>query len=253
MHGIGAGQQFQRGAHADAVIVGFDRGRADEEAVAGARHDIKRPARMHQTDRARQRDLRRFDDDDLALDAAQIGAGIVARGDAAAIDHHAVEIVRRRRRLEFDRHTGGAQRVVQGGQNLARIDMALSLEVQAVREAPGQHGLELGKFIGVDVPVRAGQPVETLDIGAVARMRDHQRAVERRLRQRLAPQIERAQAEAGDQIFCGLALAIRRQHAAGPMAGGLRHRWHRCVRKALPCSPPWRTVAPATFRRCRRR
>ena len=55
-------------------------------------------------------------------------------------------------------------------------------------------------------------------------MRHHQRAVERRVRKMLAPEIERADAEPRDHGLRGFRLAPRRQHAAGPMAGGMRHR-----------------------------
>ena len=60
---------------------------------------------------------------------------------------------------------------------------------------------------------------EALIIGAVARMRHHQRAIERRVGKLLAPQIERADAKPRDQRLRGFALALRRQHAAGPMRG----------------------------------
>ena len=69
-----------------------------------------------------------------------------------------------------------------------------------------------------------GQPGKTLEIVAVAGVRHHQRTVERGIRQMLAPQIERAQAEPADDGLGDLALAPRRQHAAGPVAGGERHR-----------------------------
>jgi hypothetical protein len=68
-----------------------------------------------------------------------------------------------------------------------------------------------------------GQFRKTLEIGAVARMRHHQRAVERGFGKMLAPQIERTDAEPADHRLRGFGLAPRRQHAAGPMAGGERH------------------------------
>src|SRR2546425_687621 len=70
----------------------------------------------------------------------------------------------------------------------------------------------------------AGQFGKALKVAAVARMRHHQRAVERGVGKMLAPEIERADAEPADQGFRRLRLAPRRQHAAGPMAGGKRHR-----------------------------
>ena len=68
-----------------------------------------------------------------------------------------------------------------------------------------------------------GELRKTFEIGAVARMRHHQRAVERGVGKMLAPQIERADAEPADHGLGGLGLAPRRQHAAGPVAGGERH------------------------------
>src|SRR5438046_10282703 len=69
----------------------------------------------------------------------------------------------------------------------------------------------------------AGQFGKALKVAAVARMRHHQRAVERGVWKMLAPEIERADAEPADDGLRHLCLAPRRQHAAGPMAGGKRH------------------------------
>ncbi len=68
-----------------------------------------------------------------------------------------------------------------------------------------------------------GQPGKALEIGAVARMRQHQRSVERGVRQFRAPQIQRASAKSRDHGFGRFALAPWRQHAAGHVAGRLRH------------------------------
>jgi hypothetical protein len=46
VHGIGGAEQFQRRAHADAGVLGLDRGRAQHEFVVAARDHIERPARM---------------------------------------------------------------------------------------------------------------------------------------------------------------------------------------------------------------
>src|SRR5260370_39554939 len=64
---------------------------------------------------------------------------------------------------------------------------------------------------------------KTFEVGAVARMRDYQRAVERRVRKMFAPKVERADAEPADHGLRGLGLAPGREHAAGPVAGRLRH------------------------------
>ena len=60
---------------------------------------------MDQPHRARELDLGRLDHDHLALDAAQLALR-VARGQAAAIDHDAVEIVRVRVAAKFDPAAG---------------------------------------------------------------------------------------------------------------------------------------------------
>src|SRR6185312_9413584 len=56
-------------------------------------------------------------------------------------------------------------------------------------------------------------------------MRHHQRAVEWRIGQFAPPQIECAQAEPAYERFGFLALAIGREHAAGPVAGREHHRF----------------------------
>src|SRR5258708_24269774 len=67
------------------------------------------------------------------------------------------------------------------------------------------------------------EPGKAFEVGAVARMRHHQRAVERRVRKMLAPKLERADTEPADEWFRRLGLAPGREHAAGPVAGRLRH------------------------------
>src|SRR5260221_3857724 len=69
-----------------------------------------------------------------------------------------------------------------------------------------------------------GEFGKAFEIGAVARMRHDQRSVERGAWKMLAPEVERADAEPADHRFGRLGLAPGRQHAAGPMAGGKRHR-----------------------------
>src|SRR3981081_721963 len=67
------------------------------------------------------------------------------------------------------------------------------------------------------------EPGKTFEVGAVAWMRDDQRAIEWRVRKMLAPKVERADAEPADHGLRGLGLAPGREHAAGPVAGRLRH------------------------------
>src|SRR5664279_1325562 len=70
MQRIGRTEQFKRGAHTDAAILTLDRGRADQEAVARAWNDIKRPSRMNDTNGSLQMNFGCLDRDGLALHAA---------------------------------------------------------------------------------------------------------------------------------------------------------------------------------------
>ncbi len=109
-------------------------------------------------------------------------------------------------------------------QHAARLDMAFIGIEEAVTEAAFQRRLEFADRIGVQPPMARRHPGEAVEVGAIARMRHHQRAIERRLWEMPAPELERTQAEPDDDRLRALGLAIRRQHAAGPMAGRLRHR-----------------------------
>ncbi len=91
-------------------------------------------------------------------------------------------------------------------------------------EAAGERRFQRGNAIGINALMAGGHLGEALEIGAVARMGDHQRAVEFRFGKFLAPHFQRAHADLADHRLGGLGLAERREHAAGPMAGGLRHR-----------------------------
>src|SRR5690606_38470901 len=64
---------------------------------------------------------------------------------------------------------------------------------------------------------------EPVEIGTITRMSDNKRAVERRVRQMLAPKFQRARAEIGDERFRRLGFTPWRQHATSPMAGGISH------------------------------
>ncbi len=149
---------------------------------------------------------------------------IVARGKAAAVDHDAVEILTAHVAVELDGAAGGDDAFVQLRQYPSWLDMALGGKEQALAETAFQRGLEFGEALGIQALVVCRAPRKAFEIAAVARMRHHQRAVERRVRQFPAPQIERLETEPADDRFGDLALAIGRQHAAGPVAGGEHHR-----------------------------
>ncbi len=148
----------------------------------------------------------------------------VARAQPPAIDHDAVEIVDIDLAVEADGAAGGDDTLMQFRQHAARLDMALAGEEQRVAETAIERGFEFGEVFGVQPLVFGRHLGEAFEVGALARMRHHQRAVERRIRQFGAPQIERSQAKPADDRFGDLGFAPRRQHAAGPMAGGIRHR-----------------------------
>ena len=112
---------------------------------------------------------------------------------------------------------------MQFGEHAARLDMAFVGIEQAVAETAVQRRFELAQALRVEPDMAGGQLRKTFEIGAVARMRHHQRAVERGFGKMLAPEVERADAEPADHGLGGLGLAPGRQHAAGPVAGGKRH------------------------------
>src|SRR5690348_5659638 len=137
MDSVGGPQQFQRRAHADAGVLGLDRGGAQHKQVVLARDHIKWPARMDQADRARELDLAGFDQDQFALHAAQLWL-FVARAEAPTVDHDAlnsIAIGRAKFTVELD---GAARRdnaLVQLWQHAARLDMAFAGKEQRVTEA----------------------------------------------------------------------------------------------------------------------
>ncbi len=177
---------------------------------------------MDQPHRARQFDLVGLDQDDFALDAAQAGLR-VARRQSAAIDHDAVDIVRRRFAVEFDAAAGGGEARMQFRQHASRLDMALIGIEQTIAEAALQRRFEFAQAARIKSLVAGREPGKTFEIGAVARMRHYQRAVERGVRKILAPEIERADAEPADDRLRRLGLAPGCEHATGPVAGRLRH------------------------------
>ena len=99
------------------------------------------------------------------LTPRRVGAG-VARGEPAAVDHQAIEVARLGRRLEFDRHAGGAQLLVQRRQHAARLDMAFGGEEQRIGKAAGERRLERGDFFSADALVAAREPREPFEVGS---------------------------------------------------------------------------------------
>ena len=199
-----------------------------------ARDDIERPARMHQPHRARQRDLVGLDDDRLALDAAQSPVDVVARGKAAAIDRRCRRVgVRVAFGLELDVDAVRRQPLMQLPAARGAARHGLRRERTARRESGRRARVRAQRCARASMPlVMFGQPREAVEIGAVARMRYHQRAVKRR---RPATCSRHSSSErVPSRVMTGSAASLfapRRQHAAGHVAGGLRHRGRRRARK----------------------
>ena len=181
MHRIGRAQQFQRRAHADAGVLGLDRGRAQHEQVvarAGSRRAASAdgsaaPGAHSSTSAVSIRII-------SPLTPRSSGC-VVARGKPAAIDHDAVEVCSPARdvAVEFDGAAGGDDARVQFRQHAARLDMAFVGKNSASRKRPSSDGSSSRKAARIEPPVAGGQPGKAFEIGAVARMRHHQRAVER--------------------------------------------------------------------------
>ena len=176
----------------------------------------------------------------------------VARGKAAAIDHDAVAVVGFDVAVEADRAAGFDEARMQLRQHAARLDMAFVGIKQAVAETAFQRGFDLGHRGGIEPPVAGGHFGEAVEIGAVARMRHHQRAVERGLRKMLAPQIERAQARAGRSQARKPRPRNRAPACRRPNGWSIAASRRRCARAASPCGRLARTATPARRRQCLR-
>ncbi len=75
------------------------------------------------------------------------------------------------------------------GSSAARLDMALGREEQRVAEAALQRRLELGKAGRIEPAVAFGHPRKALEIVALARVGDDERAVEGGVRQLAPPDV----------------------------------------------------------------
>ena len=181
---------------------------------------------MQQPNRAGQYDLVGLDHDGFAFHAAQVighvGGRILAHREAAAIDHDAIEIARIAGAVEPDLGAMGAKLRVQRRQHAARLDMTLIGKVQRVPKTPCERRFKFPNAIVVDVFGMPGHAREAFEIGAVARVGDHQGTAEFSVGNVVAPQRQRACSKAGDDRLGRFLLAPWRQHAAGVLAGGLR-------------------------------
>ena len=135
-----------------------------------------------------------------------------------------IEIIGLRLAVELDGAAGGGDPRMQLRQHAPRLDMAFVRVEQAVAEAAFQRRLEFTQSPCIEPPMAGGAPGKPLEVAAVARMRHDQRAVHRSFREMPTPEIERADAEPADHGLGSLGLAPGREHAAGPVTGGLPHR-----------------------------
>src|ERR1700735_1413902 len=173
------------------MALAFDRGRPQHEAVIATRDHIERKAWMDQPHRTRQFNFVSLDQNKFALDAAKLALVLACR-EPAAIDHDAscitLDILRLELAVERDGATGLPNARMQFGQDLARLDMAFVGVKKSLAKTPLKRRFDLADALRVQPPVTACQPREAFEIGPVARMRHHQRAVERGLREILAPE-----------------------------------------------------------------
>src|SRR6201987_283605 len=135
-----------------------------------ARDHIKRPTRMDQPHRPRQRHFISLDEDQFALDAAELRL-VIAGGKPAAIDHETVDVIGRDIAVEHDGAAGGDDALMQLRQHAARLDMALARKEQSLAETSLQRWLERFEAGRIEPPVAFGQSRKALEIAAVARMR----------------------------------------------------------------------------------
>ena len=172
---------------------------------------------MDEAHRPRQGDFTRLDQNGLAFDAAQLREH-VAGGQAAAVDHQAIEAARVDGRPEPHGHAAPGQVRMKRRENAPRLDMTFVREEQRFAEPSGKARLQRRERIGSDALVAWREPGEAVEIGSVARMGDHERPVQRRVGHVLAPQRNRLPAQSCDHGLRRLALAVGRQHAPGPKA-----------------------------------
>lgn len=151
MEGMGGAQQLHHGTrrHRSGALA-FNHRRSDHETVIGARHGIKRKAWMKQTDRPRQRDIRRAKDQHFAANTAQ---PVIGR-----CHSHAVYLTGETRNrpgvaaeVEFDTH--GRKLVMKCRHRLAWVEVSLVGEEQSTPEAAGEVGFQERNFVFIDAPM----------------------------------------------------------------------------------------------------
>jgi hypothetical protein len=122
------------------------------------------------------------------------------------------------------RSAGAVSRAARPRQSTVMRSASGSCSVsKGLAEAAVERGLERGDPLGAEPFVAAGHAGEAVEVGAVAWMRHDQRAVERKVGNLLAPEIERAEAQPQDHRLGRFAFAPRREHAAGEVARRLGH------------------------------
>ncbi len=97
--------------------------------------------------------------------------------------------------------------------------MALAGVEQALAKSTGKVGLELCDARFVDSLVAARARREALNLGDIARRRDHQASGANDVLHALRPPIDRLRATQNNALRRAFALAERREHAAGEPGG----------------------------------
>src|SRR5690606_17406889 len=99
----------------------------------------------------------------------------VARREAPAVDDEPV--ARRLLAGALDADAAPREPLDQRGERGARIEMRLLREEERIGGAPGQVGLQHGERLRIEATMARGAAREALELAAVAREREHQRAL----------------------------------------------------------------------------
>ena len=105
--------------------------------------------------------------------------------------------------------------VEQEVQRRLRREVTLVWEKQAGLETASERGLEGFDPLLAQADMTDCHPLEAIKLSAIAREREHERAVGLSARVMLAPEREPALPESSDRGLGTLLLAVRRQHGAG--------------------------------------
>ncbi len=208
---VGGGEELDRRAERDEAAVGaLDLGGTQHVDAVSARHDVERVAGMEQAHRPHDVHARRAEERHLAADAAQVGQEVAGR-EAPAIDDPAGG-----RGLALDRHPPVGKGADEGGERLAGSEMRLVGEMQRGVETLGEGGLEGREPGAVEAPVALRPAGEAVELATVAGEGHHEGAGAGEGHAGGFPPGGGLAAEADHRLLGRFALAVGRDHAAGP-------------------------------------